>query len=48
LGLAVPYIIHYYHLENGVQYFYHLANKINARCGKISADYENKNRRKNH
>ena len=40
LVLLVPYIIHYFRLENGVQRWYHIANEIERRRGKISADYE--------
>lgn len=42
LVLLVPYIIHYFHLENGVQYYYYLANKIDGKCGRITADYDKK------
>ena len=31
LGLLVPYIAHYYFLENSVQKMYHLHDEINAR-----------------
>lgn len=48
LGLTLPYVVHYFRLENGVQYYYHLANRINAKCGRITANYEEKNKRKNH
>jgi cell division protein FtsW (lipid II flippase) len=36
LALLVPYIAHYYKLENGVQRWYHLANKIEQRAGHVS------------
>lgn len=32
LVLLVPYIVHYYRLENGVQRWYELYNKIDERC----------------
>ena len=31
LGLLVPYIAHYYFIENSVQKMYHLHDEINAR-----------------
>lgn len=40
LILLIPYIIHYFRLENGVQRWYHLANEIESRRGKVSVDYE--------
>ena len=36
LALLVPYIVHYYQLENGVQRWYHLANEIDRRAGVVS------------
>jgi hypothetical protein len=36
LALLVPYIVHYYRLENGVQRWYHLANEIERRAGGVS------------
>ncbi len=41
LALLIPYIIHYFRLENGVQRWYHLANEIENRRGKVSVKYEN-------
>lgn len=40
LALLVPYVIHYYRLENGVQRWYHLANEIEARAGNVSQRYD--------
>ncbi|MCX7748924.1 MAG: hypothetical protein N2645_18845 [Clostridia bacterium] len=40
LTLLVPYIIHYFKLENGISRWYHLDNEITRRCGKISACYK--------
>jgi len=40
LALLVPYIAHYYKLENGVQRWYHLANEIEGRCGNVSYSYD--------
>ena len=40
LGLLSAYIAHYFRLENGVQRWYHLANRIDGRLGVVSADYE--------
>ena len=40
LALVVPYIAHYYKLENGVQRWYHLANEIESRCGNVSQRYD--------
>ena len=39
LALLVPYLVHYFRLENGVQRWYHLANAIEGRAGHISQDY---------
>jgi hypothetical protein len=36
LALLVPYLAHYYKLENGVQRWYHLANELEARAGRVS------------
>lgn len=33
LGLLVPYLVHYYHLENGVQRLYAQYDEMRARCG---------------
>ncbi|MBI5481375.1 MAG: hypothetical protein HY906_21125 [Deltaproteobacteria bacterium] len=40
LILVAAYLVHYFRLENGVQRWYHLANRIDARLGRVSADYE--------
>ena len=40
LVLLVPYLAHYYRLENGVQRWYHLANEIEARAGNVSQRYD--------
>jgi cell division protein FtsW (lipid II flippase) len=40
LLLLVPYVVHYYKLENGVQRWYHLANAIEARAGNVSQRYD--------
>ena len=40
LGLLAPYLMHYYRLENGVQRWYHLANEIEARAGRVSQRYD--------
>jgi len=40
LALLVPYIAHYYKLENGVQRWYHLANEIEGRAGRVSQRYD--------
>lgn len=42
LVLLIPYIVHYFHLENGVQRWYHLSNEIRTFSGKASACYEQK------
>lgn len=47
LVLTVPYVIHYFHLENGVQNYYYLANEIDGKCGRITTDYDNKTRKNN-
>ncbi len=39
LLLLVPYVAHYFRLENGVQRWYHLSNEIERRAGRVSADY---------
>jgi hypothetical protein len=36
------YILHYFRLENGVQRWYHLANRLSERCGRTGARYEGK------
>jgi len=40
LLLLVPYVVHYYKLENGVQRWYHLANEIEGRAGNVSQPYD--------
>ena len=40
LALVVPYIAHYYKLENGLQRWYHLANEIESRGGAVSQRYD--------
>lgn len=40
LALLIPYVAHYYRLENGVQRWYHLANEIDARAGRVSQRYD--------
>jgi hypothetical protein len=40
LLLLVPYVVHYYKLENGVQRWYHLANEIEGRAGNVSQRYD--------
>ena len=40
--LLAPYIVHYYRLENGVQRWYHLTNRIDKRIGVVSAVYDEK------
>ncbi len=42
LVLLIPYIFHYFRLENGIQRWYGLYNQISVRSGKISTKYENK------
>jgi hypothetical protein len=36
LVLLVPYLVHYYRLENGVERWYRLANEIEARAGGVA------------
>lgn len=38
--LVGPYVVHYFRLENGVQRWYHLANRIDRKCGRLSASCE--------
>ena len=45
LGLLSAYLIHYFRLENGVQRWYHLADRIEARLGRVSGDHEGPPRR---
>jgi hypothetical protein len=40
LVLVAAYLVHYFRLENGVQRWYHLADRIEARLGRVSADHE--------
>lgn len=40
VGLLAAYIVHYFRLENGVQRWYHLANELERRAGRLSAKYE--------
>jgi hypothetical protein len=40
LGLTGAYILHYFRLENGVQRWYHLANRIDEKLGRVGAKYE--------
>jgi hypothetical protein len=34
-GLASIYLVHYFHLENGIQRWYYLANRIDERLGLV-------------
>lgn len=43
LILLAAYIMHYFRLENGVQRWYHLSNRIDERLGVVSARYESGN-----
>ncbi len=47
LILLVPYIMHYFKLENGVQRWYHIANEIEKRRGKVYVDYQKRESKKN-
>ena len=40
LALLIPYLVHYFRLENGVQRWYHLANELERRAGGVSQRYE--------
>jgi hypothetical protein len=40
LALLIPYLAHYYTLENGVQRWYQLANELAARAGGVSRTYD--------
>lgn len=40
LVLLVPYLLHYFRLENGVQRWYHLANQVDAQRGVVHGRYE--------
>jgi cell division protein FtsW (lipid II flippase) len=46
LILLVPYIMHYFKLENGVQRWYHIANEIEKRRGKVYVDYQKRESKK--
>ena len=39
LALVSAYVVHYFRLENGVQRWYHLANRIDEKLGVVSARY---------
>jgi hypothetical protein len=39
LLLLVPYVVHYFQLENGVQRFYELANEIDQRADRVAASH---------
>jgi hypothetical protein len=39
LGLTAVYVVHYFRLENGVQRWYHLANRIDEKLGIAAARY---------
>jgi len=39
-ALVCAYLVHYFRLENGVQRWYHLANRIEERLGRVSRSYE--------
>jgi len=39
LGLTGAYLLHYFRLENGVQRFYDLTNRIDQKLGVVSARY---------
>jgi len=39
LGLVSAYVVHYFRLENGVQRWYHLANRIDEKLGVVSSRY---------
>ncbi|MEW6432966.1 MAG: hypothetical protein AB1730_15795 [Myxococcota bacterium] len=40
LGLVSAYLVHYFRLENGVQRWYHLANRIAEKRGVVHARYD--------
>lgn len=40
LVLVVAYLVHYFRLENGVQRWYHLANRLDEQCGLVCARYD--------
>lgn len=39
LVLVAAYVVHYFRLENGVQRWYHLSNRIDEKRGVLSARY---------
>jgi hypothetical protein len=39
LALTSTYVVHYFRLENGVQRWYHLSNRIDEKLGVASARY---------
>jgi cell division protein FtsW (lipid II flippase) len=42
LVLLVAYLLHFFRLENGVQRWYHLSNRIDRELGKVAASYDEK------
>lgn len=40
LVLVSAYLVHYFRLENGVQRWYHLSNRIDEKRGVVSARYD--------
>lgn len=40
LVLVSAYLLHYFRLENGVQRWYHLANRLEGKRGRVHARYE--------
>jgi len=40
LVLVSAYLVHYFRLENGVQRWYHLANRLDEKRGLVHAKYE--------
>lgn len=40
LALLVPYVAHYYKLENGLQGWYTLANEIESRAGHVAQPHD--------
>lgn len=45
LVLSGFYIVHYFRLENGVQRWYHLANRIDAALGRVSLSHDEAEKR---
>ena len=39
LVLVAAYVVHYFRLENGVQRWYHLSNRLDEKAGLLSARY---------